>query len=260
MKYAICNLSIVPVRGKPVDSAEMTSQLLFGELMEVQAIHKGWTKIRMVYDDYEGWIDAKQMFFISDETFSKFNQFPPHLIVDLIGILRNVSNDMLFPVVFGSSLPYIVNNTFYIEDTKYEYEGNITDSNIKPGIEAFINNAYMYLNTPYLWGGRSPFGIDCSGLIQMSLKMTGIKMPRDAWQQAEIGSTIDFLPEAGSGDILFFENEEGKIIHTGILLEKDKILHASGYVRIDRVDHEGIFNVALNKYTHKLRLIKRVIN
>ena len=260
MKYAICNLSIVPVREKPSDAGEMTTQCLFGEIMEVEGVHKGWAKIRMIYDNYEGWVDEKQILPISDETFAKFNEFPSHLTLDLVGILKNITDDYIMPIVMGSSLPYVVNECFYIDDVKYQYEADITDNNKKNSVEDLINNAYMYLYTPYLWGGRSPFGIDCSGFTQMALKLTGISIARDAAQQSEYGVTIDFLTQAGVGDIAFFENEDGKIVHTGILLEKNKIIHASGQVRIDSIDHQGIFNNNLKKYTHKLRLIKRMIN
>lgn len=260
MKYGICNLSIVPVRAKPEEASEMTTQLLFGEIIELEGTHKGWAKIRTVYDNYPGWLDLKQIHEISEETFTKFKEFSPNLTLDLIGILENVSEDFIFPIVMGSSLPYVVNNIFYIENTKYKYEAQITDNNKKGSVDDLINNAYMYLYTPYLWGGKSPFGIDCSGFTQMALRLTGINIQRDAAQQAENGLSIDFLTQAGAGDIAFFENAEGKIVHTGILLEKNKIIHASGQVRIDSIDHQGIFNHSLKKYTHKLRLIKRMIN
>jgi cell wall-associated NlpC family hydrolase len=258
MRYAICNLSIVPVRAKPADDSEMTTQLLFGELMEIQGVHKGWTKIKMTFDDYEGWVDMKQICNLSEETFRKFNDFPPHLTLDVVSILKNITEDYMFPVLLGSSLPYIVNNTFYIEELKYQYESEVTDSNKKGNVEDLIKHAFMYLYTPYLWGGRSPFGIDCSGFVQMAFRFCGIKFPRDAWQQAELGVGVGFIDQAKVGDIAFFENDDGKIIHTGILLGKDKIIHASGFVRIDKIDHEGIFNESLKKYTHKLRIIKRI--
>ena len=117
----------------------------------------------------------------------------------------------------------------------------------------------MYLNSPYLWGGRSPFGIDCSGFTQMVFKLNGIKLPRDAYEQAEIGKTLNFIEETQKGDLAFFDNEEGKIIHTGIIIDKNKIIHSSGKVRIDNLDHYGIFNAETGKYSHNLRLIKKVV-
>ncbi|MFQ3326821.1 MAG: cell wall-associated NlpC family hydrolase, partial [Salibacteraceae bacterium] len=122
-----------------------------------------------------------------------------------------------------------------------------------------LENALLYINSPYLWGGKSPFGIDCSGLAQMVYKIAGKKLPRDAYQQAEIGTTLSFVEEAEDGDLAFFDNEEGSIIHVGILMNENEIIHASGKVRIDKIDHQGIFNVDTNTYSHKLRLIKQII-
>ena len=117
----------------------------------------------------------------------------------------------------------------------------------------------QWLNTPYLWGGRSPFGVDCSGLTQMLFLVGGIQLPRDAWQQAELGKLVELIDLAATGDLAFFDNEEGRIVHVGIVLENRRILHASGRVRIDNLDQEGIFNASEKKYTHKLRMIKRVV-
>jgi len=117
----------------------------------------------------------------------------------------------------------------------------------------------MYLNAPYLWGGRSPFGIDCSGFTQVIYKLNGFKLPRDASQQATIGETLSFIEESESGDLAFFDNEEGNIIHVGIMLENNNIIHASGKVRIDKIDHQGIFNSETNTYSHRLRLIKKIL-
>jgi gamma-D-glutamyl-L-lysine dipeptidyl-peptidase len=115
------------------------------------------------------------------------------------------------------------------------------------------------LNSPYLWGGKTPFGIDCSGFTQMAYKLAGIKLRRDAWQQAEQGHTINLLEETEPGDLAFFDNDEGNIVHVGIILRDHKIIHAAGKVRIDSIDHYGINNKELKKYTHKLRLIKRMV-
>ena len=138
----------------------------------------------------------------------------------------------------------------------YQFDGLTTQGFAKK--EKLIENAFIYLNAPYLWGGRSPLGIDCSGLSQMVYRLQGINLPRDAYQQAEIGTTVVKLEESEAGDLAFFENNEGKIVHVGIIMENNYVIHASGKVRIDSIDKQGIFNRELAAYTHKLRLIKSI--
>ena len=115
-----------------------------------------------------------------------------------------------------------------------------------------------YLNAPYLWGGRSPFGIDCSGFTQLVFKFAGIKLQRDAYQQGGQGSIINFIEEVQPGDLAFFSNDEGAIIHVGIMLKDNRIIHSSGKVRIDKIDHFGIYNAETKKHSHLLKLIKRM--
>jgi cell wall-associated NlpC family hydrolase len=161
--------------------------------------------------------------------------------------------------VMGSSLPHLKENECLLGSNKYWYDGQAKDVNAFADKNLLIENAHMFLNTPYLWGGRSPFGIDCSGFTQIIYKLSGIKLRRDAFQQAEQGMTLNFIEEAELGDLAFFDNAEGTIIHVGIILPGNKIIHAAGRVRIDKIDHHGIFNVDTKKYSHKLRLIKRIM-
>jgi cell wall-associated NlpC family hydrolase len=259
MRFGMCNLSVVAVRAEPSHKSEMTTQLLFGELFEIIEKTDNWVKARLKYDNYEGWINNKQYFPLYNETFEKLHDFGSTITLDLVQVLVNETKNYVIPVVLGSSLPYVVNNTFYIDEYKFSFEGKVRPANEDVTPERIVENAYMYLDAPYLWGGRSPFGIDCSGLVQMVFKLSGIKLLRDANQQATQGTTVNFLSEANAGDLAFFDNEEGNIIHTGIILPNNQIIHSSGRVRIDTLDHEGIFNVKQKKYTHKLRIIKRII-
>ena len=122
----------------------------------------------------------------------------------------------------------------------------------------FIETALLYLNAPYLWGGRTHFGIDCSGFTQMVYKLNGHKLLRDASQQATQGEPLSFIEESEPGDLAFFDNEEGTITHVGIMMADHHIIHAHGQVRIDHMDHTGIYNAELKKHTHKLRVIKKI--
>jgi len=259
MSQGICILSVVPVRSGPSDIAEQVSQLLFGELFQVTETFDSWMKIMTVSDSYEGWIDKKQCCFLTDDEFSSMNSNNTAVVTDVVQLICNKTLNLFFPVVMGSSLPAIAGNTLTIAGNEYIFESDYTGSQKKITGTVITEYARQYLNAPYFWGGRSPFGIDCSGLTQMVMKLCGIHIARDAAQQAVQGKNIDFISEAMPGDLAFFENSENNIIHTGIILFNQKIIHASGKVRIDEIDHEGIFNNELHCYTHKLRFIRRFI-
>ena len=255
--YGICHLSMIPVRKEPSDKSEMTTQLLFGEHFRILAMDKQWRKISNAFDGYEGWIDAKQFEPVSDLMFQQLESMPLNISLDLVQVV--VNKNLIVPVVLGSNLPFLENESLMIAETCYGFQGHARKTDSMLPKHMIVENAFMYLNAPYLWGGRSPFGIDCSGFTQMVYKLNGISLRRDAWQQAEGGITMNFLEEAAPGDLVFFDNDEGKITHTGILLTESKIIHASGKVRVDKIDHYGIFNGDMQKYTHKTRLIKRYL-
>lgn len=253
--FAICNLTLVPVRKESSDRGEMVSQLLFGDGVEILDKYKSWYKIKILADDYLGWIDQKQVALINDEEKSNYDSFSNFVSKDLLQIAI-LNNSEMCTVVMGSTLPFYSNKKMTFGGNDYSFEGNLVDTLVKQA-EHIPLQAQLYLNSPYLWGGRSPFGIDCSGLTQIVYKICGYQLKRDANQQAEQGETISFLEESKPGDLAFFDNEEGKIIHVGIITHGGHIIHASGKVRVDKLDHQGIFNSDSKKYSHNLRLIKR---
>ena len=252
--FGICNLSIIPLRIEPSDRSEIVSQVLFGEHFEILEETKNWAKIKLQYDNYEGWIDKKQYQTISESSFNKLSDEEIVLNGDLIEYITG-ANNLLMPISLGASLSFLENSDININN--FDFEG-MKSVGIKPKTN-LINTAFMYLNAPYLWGGKTPFGIDCSGFTQMVYKLNGYHLLRDASQQATQGEALSFIEESEAGDLAFFDNEEGKIIHVGIIMDNNYIIHASGKVRIDRLDHLGIYNAETNKHTHKLRVIKKII-
>lgn len=249
MQYAICNLSIVPLRIDPLDTSELVSQVLYGEIFKVLEIRKQWSKIRLAFDKYEGWIDNKQYLEISEDDYKSLNNEKHKLSSDLVDFIED-ENQQLYPIPIGSTL----NGLSLL---KHKYDGDlIYRKHEKPNI---VQTAYTFLNAPYLWGGKTPFGIDCSGFTQMIYKLNGYKLLRDASQQATQGEALSFIEESEPGDLAFFDNNEGAIVHVGIIMKDNYIIHAHGKVRIDRLDHSGIYNIDKNKHTHKLRVIKKII-
>ncbi|BCY29180.1 C40 family peptidase [Flavobacterium okayamense] len=252
--FGICNLAIVPVRLEPSDRSEQVTQLLFGEHFTILEQQQKWSKIKITFDNYEGWIDNKQYQEISEKQFNSLNEIPIVLSADLIEFISSPKNELL-PISIGSSLSFLNDDSININN--FSFEG-IRTCGIKPKSD-LVKTAYMYLNAPYLWGGKTPFGIDCSGFTQMVYKLNGYNLLRDASQQATQGEVLSFIEESEPGDLAFFDNEDGNIIHVGIMLDNNYIIHASGKVRIDRLDHLGIYNAETNRHTHKLRVIKKIV-
>jgi hypothetical protein len=250
MQYGICPLSIVPVRDAPDILAPMKSQLLFGEYYKVLESRKHWSKIRNTFDKNEGWIPNQQLNFISQEQYAQLADmgFQQHS-TDLISYVSD-TNNILLPVLMGSCLDGSQMLTVHHEGS------TCTGTNDR---QALIKTALLYLNAPELAGGKTPFGIDASGFTQMVYRINGHKLLRTPEEQAAQGTPLSFVEESEPGDLAFFDNTNGAIDHVGIIMDNNYIIHVNGRVRIDRLDHTGIFNNELRNYSHSLRVIKKIV-
>lgn len=249
MEYGICNLSIVPLRAEASDMSEMVTQLLYGDHFKILERRKKWSRIRLSFDKYEGWIDNKQFVNIGEAEYIALDENPPRMSSDIIDFVTS-SNGQLVSICLGS-------NVLACQNLNDNFEGK-SITGLLPK-KKLVETALLYVNAPYLWGGKSPFGIDCSGFTQMVYKLNGHKLLRDASQQATQGEALSFIEESEPGDLAFFDNDEGRITHVGIIMKDNYIIHAHGKVRIDRLDHSGIFNYDVRNHTHKLRVIKRIV-
>lgn len=249
MQYGICNLSIVPVRMQPADAYEMVSQLLFGEHFKILEERGKWSRIRIAFDSYEGWIDNRQFKKIEEEHYHQLDENVPEYSADLVEYLVDDQNRF-------TSIPMgaVVNSASILNQ---KFDGNVLSG--KREKSELIETSFLYLNTPFLWGGKTPFGIDSSGLTQMVYRLNGYSLLRDSSQQARQGEALSFIEESEPGDLAFFDDSEGKITHVGIMMQDNFIIHVDGKVRIDRIDHSGIFNLDSRKHTHQLRVIKKII-
>lgn len=257
MKHGITSLSTIPLRQTNNHRSEMVSQLLFGETYEILQTKDSWLNIRCSHDNYEGWIDATQHTSLSEKEYNSINLQSIGIAIDLF--YSAASSDRSIALVTGSSLPHFDGINFRLGKEKFIYNGQAVMSDQIRTVNMLEKVALRYLHAPYLWGGRTSLGIDCSGFVQVLYKCLGIALPRDAYQQADIGKTVNFAEEATLGDLAFFQNETGKIIHVGMILKDKKIIHSSAMVRIDTFDHFGIFNADTNKYSHQLKIIKRIL-
>lgn len=258
LDFGVCRLSLVPVRAEGNDKAELSTQLLFGEHYEVLAVSKDrkWLKIKIHFDQYEGWIDAKQHHSISKDHFEYINRADFKISTDTTtSILYNKSP---LPILMGSIIPISGSELFKMEE-QFAFNGESKSLGQKRDVEFIKLTAKKYLNAPYQWGGKSPFGIDCSGFVQMVFKINGYRLSRDAVQQVKQGKAVTFK-DVQPGDLVFFKNKDGRITHVGIFLGDDKIIHASGKVRIDHLNEEGILHSESKVYTHTFSQIRRVLS
>lgn len=252
MQNGLINVPIVPLREEPAHRSQQLSQLLFGEGFRVLEVKDQWLKVQTENDGYVGWIQAIQAVIISEENYQEIQQKAFLLTHEPVTVIRRNDNFSLLHLPAGSRLTAVVEDKFKIGKTTFELLHSVEFKK-----NTLVKYASTFLNTPYLWGGRTHFGIDCSGFAQVVYRLYGVQLKRDSWQQAQQGRTVDFLQDALPGDLAFFDNEEGKIVHVGIMVDHEKIIHASGSVKIDRIDNQGIYSAEQKKYTHKLRIIKR---
>jgi hypothetical protein len=245
MLNGICLLTAIPMRKTKSDKSEMINQILFGETFTIKKQEKKWSYIQLHHDQYEGWIDNQQYHIVKELNIQYKISNKKHANLKV--------NNTSQPLILGSLIP--INKKL---QTKLNISENLSFCTMKPFHSWFIKMAKKYLNSPYLWGGRTPIGIDCSGYTQMIFRFFNKQLPRDAYQQAKIGKTIHDLKNVKLGDLAFFETNKS-ITHVGIILKNNKIIHASGKVRIDTLDKNGIYKTTPNSYTHKLKLIKRII-
>ena len=255
MSYNVCCVPVAPVRSMPDHKSEMISQLLFGEYCIVTIIEKnGWVKVVNKNDAYTGWCQRSHLQEIDE---ADYNDTTTSFAAGWVNEIEYNGHPMWVP--FGSSLGALKNGRHHWRKNTVHFAGELWDPlTAKHDSKTIKQVAYKFLNTAYLWGGRSVFGIDCSGFTQSVLKFFDLHLLRDASQQATQGEAINFLQEAHCGDLAFFDNEDGHIIHVGILLNEYEIIHAAGKVRIDKIDSQGIINVDTGERTQKLRIIKRI--
>jgi cell wall-associated NlpC family hydrolase len=249
MPHGICHLSLVPVRSQADESAEMCTQLLYGEHFTILEQRKHYSRIRIASDSSEGWVCNRQFRPLEETDFRKIEETSPRQYATDLVAFASTPKDVLIPVLLGSQAGMA-------SLLGHHFEGEL--SKVASGKPNLAHTAMLYLNAPFLSGGLSPFGIDSAGLTQMVYRLNGMALLRKPADQATQGEALSFIEESEVGDLAFFDNKEGQITHVGIILKDNHIIHAHGKVRIDRLDHTGIFNTELGLYSHQLRVIKKM--
>ena len=246
-------LGTIPLRNEANDQSEIVSQVLFGQHFKILEIKPKWIKIKLAIDNYEGWICAKQYEEITYEDYDNLciNDFP--LVSSIFTRIQKLNSKESIPISMGATLPFFNNGIVKIRKLKFKFSGDIASKNTSD----LIKYALKLINAPYLWGGKSILGIDCSGFTQLVFSLCGIYLPRDAYQQVKMGQSVN-IDNIYPADLVFFENNN-KINHVGIALENHQIIHASGKVRVDNLSKEGILLASNKQLTHRLHSVKRII-
>jgi cell wall-associated NlpC family hydrolase len=254
MEIFICGNVFVPLRSGPSHKSEMLSQVLFGEKYRIIDHIGHWYKIETLFDNYSGWIDEDH---IQNSPGKK--DANGHVLNRSLLCYKDDKTKLVLEAGCEIYDPDFENNVFFAGENKYSASAEFNPAYIKVS-ESLADTSMKFINSPYIWGGRIPSGIDCSGFVQLVYKIQGINIPRDSWQQAEAGISVSFIEETVPGDLVLFDDERGKITHVGMILSKGLVIHASGRVRIDTIDHQGIYKNEIGGYSHKLRIIRRIIN
>ncbi|MEJ8802660.1 C40 family peptidase [Pontibacter sp. H249] len=256
MEYGICSLSLVPMRSEASDKAEVVTQVLFGECYEVMSRDGSWLRVQLASDGYQGWIDQKQHTPTAGDYYKEWASKTHPRALDLLQVVTG--NNTRVPIGVGSYLPFFDGMSIRVNDESMVYNGRASNPLVPATTAQLVKVALNFIKAPYMWGGKSIFGIDCSGFAQQVFGICGYQLPRDAYQQVSHGEEVHFVTQSQPGDLAFFSNDEGRIAHVGIVLEGQKIIHAHGEVRIDTLDHNGIYDTEKKRYSHSLRIIKRL--
>lgn len=253
MERYICENVFVPLRSGPSHKSEMLSQVLFGEKYNILDKSGHWLKVETIFDNYTGWIDLNHLQGSADDD-NKYGR----VLNRSLPCFKKDGTKVILEAGCEVYDPDIENKTFAAGKNIYKVSGDFSEQFVSPE-GSLTDTAMKFINSPYIWGGRIPSGIDCSGFTQLVYKIHGKAIPRDSWKQSETGDEVSFIDEAKPGDLAFFDDERNKISHVGMILSRGLIIHASGRVRIDSIDHQGVFKQEAGKYSHHLRTIRRIL-
>jgi gamma-D-glutamyl-L-lysine dipeptidyl-peptidase len=252
MEILICENVFIPLRSGPSHKSEMLSQVLFGEKYRIIGEAGHWYKVETLFDNYTGWIDINHL-----QNTEHHNNLEGYVLNRSLTCFKNDGTKLVLEAGCEIYNPDFEKKLFSVGENEYSVHSELSASYIKVS-ESISDTAMKFINSPYIWGGRIPSGIDCSGFVQLVYKVRGARIPRDSWQQAETGESINFIEETRPGDLVFFDDDRGRITHVGMILSQGLVIHASGRVRIDNIDHQGIFKNEIGGYSHKLRTIRRI--
>lgn len=253
--------SVIPVRAEAREGAEQNTQMLFGELAQVLEEQDRWTRIRLDSDGQEGWVDTKMIAPIAGDDLKAYKTALKKAATVAFPMTYAVSenNGQTIPLTAGTRLTNYQDGRFEVLGVGFRIDPSMVITGPRElNQETLLQTARFFLNTPYLWGGKNALGMDCSGFTQIVLSLFGKSLLRNASEQVTQGDPVNDLSQARAGDLAFFDHEDGRISHVGIVIDAERIIHCSGRVKVEKLDPTGIFNAETGEYSHHLTQIRRL--
>ena len=258
---AIALHSIIPVRAEAREGAEQNTQMLFGELAEVIEEQPRWRCIRLESDGQEGWVDAKMITPMTDKEYAAHKKAlkTAATVAFPMAYAMSENNGQTIPLTAGTRLTNYKDGRFEVLGVGFRIDPSmVITAPLELNQENLLKAVRFFINVPYLWGGKNALGMDCSGFTQTVMSLFGKALLRNASEQVTQGKPIKDLSKAKAGDLVFFDHEDGKISHVGIVIDPERVIHCSGRVKVEKLDSQGIFNAETGEYSHHLTQIRRL--
>ena len=253
--------SIVPLRAEAREGAEQLTQMLFGETCTILEEKPRWNRIKLDSDGQEGWADSKMITPMSEKEYHAYKKEYASAATISYPMAYAISenNGQTIPLTAGTRLTNYQNGRFEVLGVGFRIDANMVITQpLELQESTLLQTVRFFLNVPYLWGGKNAIGMDCSGFTQVIMSLFGKSLPRNASEQVALGEKIANLSEAKAGDLAFFDHNEGKISHVGLVIDSERVIHCSGRVKVEKLDLNGIFNAENGDYSHHLVSIKRI--
>ena len=254
--------SIVPVRTEPKEGAEQETQMLFGELCTILEEQPHWYHVQLLNDGAEGWVDAKMIAPIGGKDYTAYKKAyaAAAMVVFPMAYAVSENNGQTIPLTAGTRLTNYADGQFELLGVRFRIDPTMVITHPLPMDEQhLLQTVRFFLNIPYLWGGKNAMGMDCSGFTQVIMSLFGKTLPRNASEQAKQGRGINGIAHIQAGDLVFFAHEDAeRITHVGIAIDRERVIHCSGRVKVEKLDAHGIYSAEQNGYTHQLVAIRRI--
>ncbi|THH41349.1 C40 family peptidase [Neolewinella litorea] len=255
--YATGKYTAATLHKRPSAGAPWVSQLLLGEVVQVLEPGERYSRVVTPEEELEGYVLTDQLVTVDEATYRRQLDCPAFALELFCPVF---SDNFGMPVTFGARLPAYDGIQLLHAGQRFRYSGQaLLSENLTADADMMLRLARKWLFTPELRGGRTPTGIGSSELVQLVARLVGLRLPRAAADMSSMGRPVDFVVQCQPADLAFFDDGRGRIEHVGLILPDSQVLHVSGRVRVDPLDHFGIFDREGRRYSHRLRIVRRFL-